>query len=456
MIRPSFLHSQAALAGAANVTAPAATRRRLLASPGPGSPSSAAPLTQLPAQVGQAVLDGLLSAAASGFARSSAARGLDVLVSPSKGSASLYALGFSGTTLPSLPAAMVPLFPGSFRALTAALLRGATPGSRPVALTSGTGAISWPPPAAGAPASSVLCSPAYALTVARHAAPPGGGAGSSVSVLSPLPPCGYRVGAPVPLAAPPAAVAFPRDAWDGASASAGASGGPVSLDTTVLQWAVGPTPGSAGWNASSESVGAGINVTALNTAAAAAAAASPNAGAPLVVDRRLSSPMGAPQQLRGSLAGALDEASLGSAGENKRPNAAPFWLPRRLEASPPQPCSGSLGASVRNGALFPRLAPAAPQHGLDSPVVSVTLALSDGTPVSSWASRPGALVNISIPYSAAAALQADGSADPDAPLAGLAALKVCFECRYGAVCDMHTGRLPTHPRRPSTRPQSSA
>lgn len=379
---------------------------------------------QLAPQVGQAVLDGLLNAAMSGHIRSAEALGADVLVGGQPaGSDSLYAIAFGvGEPTPPLPSREVEPLRESFRALTAALLRGAAPGTRPVSIVSGLGGLEWPPQGnsstAGANASSarsLLCSPAYALTVARYAAPADGGAGASAAVGSPLPPCGYRIngGAP-PLQAPPATVAFPPLLLASISAAAAAgSSSPLTLptlDATMLQWGATPVPGSAGWAGSN--TGPAVNVTALNEAAEAEAAGR-SGSAP----RRL-----VPQQseLHAASRGGFWGAWLRRAADNT--TAASAAAASASAPLAPQPCSGSLASSVTAGQLFPRLSPAQSQRSIDSSVVSATLATADGVPVTSWAAAPGALVNITIPYTAAStgtSLLQDG-----VPLSGLAALEV--------------------------------
>lgn len=413
---------QAALSGSANVTAAGAAaargRRRLATAAGRSAQSAA---VQLAPQVGQAVLDGLLNAAMSGHIRSAAARGADVLVGGEpRGSDAVLSIAFgAGQPPPPLPRSEVAPLRASFRALTAALLRSAAPGTRPVSIVSGVGSIAWPPlgnaSAWSANASSTrsfLCSPAYSMTVARYAAPADGGAGAFTNVGSPLPPCGYRVGGSPSLQAPPAGASFPPALWARIAAAAAArSSSPLALptlDATLLQWGADPVPGAAGWVGSN--AGPGINVTALNEAAVAAAAGREGGTA-----RRLATELGVPDgEVRAWLRRAADEtaASSSSSAASAASAAGPL---------PPQPCSGSLASSVNAGQIFPRLSPAQQQRSVDSPVISATLATSDGTAISEWAAAPDAFVNISIPFLTAST----GTPQGDAPLAGLAALEVC-------------------------------
>ena len=358
----------------------------------------------------------------SGHIRSAGAQGSEVFVQAQSAESS-YApplIGFSGAESPPLPESQLGPVDALINTLSSAVLRGAAPGSTPVTLVAGAGSIVWPPDEAdnntasgrrlgsaevqSTPSQSVLCSPAYSMTAARFAAPPGGGSGASSSLAAPLPPCGYPLdGTSLRTTAPPPSIVFPSKMWASVSAAAATSGrssgfGVPTLDVIIVQWGASPVPGAAGWNGASL-LGPGVNVTALNAVPSNAASFNSSSG------RALSHAV--------NLRGSLDS-------ENRIAGAA---LRRMSEATAPQPCSGSLAAAIHAGQLLPKLTPALSSHTIDTKVSSMKIAGANGTLITTWPTEMDSEVLLFLPFTAATELQ-NASSSNTAPLSGLPALKV--------------------------------
>ena len=347
----------------------------------------------------------------SGHIRSAAAIGVDVFVEPTRVAsiAAPYAIGFSpGGLSPPLPASQR----GSIRllisSLSSAVLRTSVPGSKAVSLTSGSGSIVWPPSSnstsnvsqaprrlgfAAPPegdsnsiAPYVLCSPAFAFSAQRYAAPADGGSGAVASIISPLPPCNYPVGDALrDVVAPRASASFPSNIWAAASESAASGGSLVNptLDAVIFQWGLSAVSGSAGW------AGASNAAPTLNARASVGAANNSN---------QSDSPRALGSGLRRLTPGDSFEA--------------------------PQPCSSSLVSAIHADRILPSLSDALPDHELDTTTVTVLLSTVNGTPIASWPNSSGATAYIFTPYSAAAILLPNGSSVSAAPAAGLSSLQV--------------------------------
>ena len=369
-------------------------------------------------QVGQSVLDGLLNAAMSGHIRTAATLGKDVYVRPTDASdtassASLLVIGFSSSAAPPLPPTQLAPLESSLRTLSSALLRRAAPGSKPVALVAGLGSLVWPPSAdssiqsdararrlslsATVPVNGtvqtpyVLCSPAYSLTTARHAA--SNALDVMIGMASPLPPCNYplfNTTASSNLSAPLPSVSFAAATWEEISSHAAAAttsssaGADGTLDAVIIQWGVSPVPSTAGWSASDESVSATLNLS----------------------DAALTALPAAPYPLRKMADMAHSDISA----------LHPYLRTRALSPNsanpPPEPCSGvlsgAIGVTMSGNASVPALTPSQPDHGLDTRVLTVTVTLRDGSVVSSWGSSSsirGKPVMIFIPFTAATAVR---------------------------------------------------